>query len=51
MLSLSFSLSALTHFSLVLLCDYVLTKVQREQEKKNNKKTGPFASAEIKKSM
>lgn len=33
-LSLSFSLSAVTHFSSVLLCDYVLTKEQREQEKK-----------------
>lgn len=40
MLSLSFSLSAVTHFSSVLLCDYVLTKEQREQGKKekNNKK-------------
>lgn len=34
-----FSLFAVTHFSSVLLCDYVLTKEQREQKKK--KKTPP----------
>lgn len=32
-----FSLFAVTHFSSVLLCDYVLTKEQREQKKKRKK--------------